>query len=54
LSITIPRYSGWTPRSNNGREEQIEKNHPRVSGCSVPDIVKQKSPFQLTWFSNNK
>jgi len=28
--------------------------HPRVSGCSVWDVVKQKSAFQDTWFSNNQ
>jgi len=32
---------------------QVEKTHPRVSGFSVPDHVKQKSAFQHTWFSNN-
>jgi len=30
------------------------KKDPRVSGCSVPDDVKQKSTFQNTWFSNNQ
>jgi len=33
---------------------KVAKNHPRVSGCSVPDGVKQKSAFQQTWFSNDK
>jgi len=39
LSITVPRSSGWIPRSNNGRALQVEKK-PRVLGCSVPDVVK--------------
>jgi len=30
LSTTIPRPSGWTPWSNNGRAGQVEKNIP---GC---------------------
>jgi len=33
---------------------QVEIKHPRVAGCSVPDVVKKKSAFQHTWFSNNK
>jgi len=40
LSTTIPRSSGCTPQSNNGRAVQVENKHPRVSGCSVPDVVK--------------
>jgi len=32
---------------------QVEKKHPRVSGCSVSDVVKQKSAFQHTWYSND-
>jgi len=29
-------------------------DHTRVTGCSLPDDVKQKSAFQQTYFSNNK
>jgi len=47
--IVIPKSSGWTPRSNNGRALQVEKKHTRVLGCSVPDITKQKSAFYETW-----
>jgi len=50
----IPRSSGWIPRSYNGRAMQVEKKYPRNSGCSVPDVVKQKCAFKHTWFSNNK
>jgi len=50
----IPRSSGWIPRSNYGRAMQVGKKYPRGSGCSVPDVVKQKSAFNYTWFSNNK
>jgi len=41
------------PRSNNGRAMQVEKKYHRVSGCSVPDVVKQKSAFKHTWFSKD-
>jgi len=54
LSTIIPRFSGLTPRSNNGRALLVDKNHTRVAGCSLPDVVKQKSAFQHTYFSNNK
>jgi len=30
------------------------KKHTRVLGCSVSDVVKQKSAFQHIWISNNK
>jgi len=51
LSTTIPRSSGWTLWSNNGNAVQVEKNHPRVSGCSVPDVVKQKLLLSSCGFS---
>jgi len=50
----ILRFSGWTPRSNNGRALQVERKHPRVADCSVPDVVRQKSALKHTWFLNNK
>jgi len=43
----MPRSTGWTLRSNNGKALPVDKKHPRVSGCSVPDAVEQKSAFQL-------
>jgi len=30
---------------------QVEKKYPRNSGCSVPDVVKQKSAFHETYGS---
>jgi len=26
-----------------GGENWVEKKHPKVTGCSVPDVTKQKS-----------
>jgi len=46
--------SGWIQRLNNGRPLQVAKKHHRVSGCSDPDVVKQKSAFKHTWFPNKK
>jgi len=37
-----------------GGELRLRKKYRRVSGCSAPDIIKQKSASQDTWFSNNK
>jgi len=37
-----------------GWQCELKKNHPRVSECSLPDGVKQKSAFQNTWFSNKQ
>jgi len=54
LSNTIPRPSGWTQRSNCGWWRQVEKKYPGVSGCSIPDGIKKKSAFQVSWFSCNQ
>jgi len=51
LSTILPRSSGWTPKSNNGRALQVEKKYPMDSGCSVPDVFEQISALQHTWFS---
>jgi len=47
------KSSRWTPRSKNGRALQVEKKYPRVAGCNVPDVVKQKSALKLdlNWVS---
>jgi len=49
----IPPRKGGHCYPKAGGEGELNKIHPRVSGCSVPDVVKQKSAFEGTWFSNN-
>jgi len=51
----VPQGGPCSPknRSDNGKAKRFEKKHFRVAGCSVLDVVKQKSALKYTWFSTN-
>jgi len=45
LSITIPRPCSSKVVPKAGGEGGLKKKYPRVTGCSVPNVTKQKSAF---------
>jgi len=39
---------------NKRRTKRVEKTFSGFQDAVIPDVVKQKTAFQHTWFSNNK